>query len=250
MIGFIACLLHCSHCFDTKSNINKIIYKVMKKLIFIFIVASVFSNFFLSKEVVAQTCGIDSIYIIPENPTEFDSLQIICIATFYSGPVYIYSMDISVEDNTIKMFMKYFQSGFTVITTVVDTLEIGTYVSGDYKLVYDVESYFFNDYVVDPILMATCKDSLVFSVQGENFISEDENKSISIYPNPFKNIVFISTNNVGYVEIFDVFGRTVYYSEINIGINEISTSYFLKGIYFIKIHQKDNSINSFKIIKL
>ncbi len=105
--------------------------------------------------------------------------------------------------------------------------------------------YFQNDELVykNPVYSECYYDNLT-SVQ--TVVIDD----CYIYPNPFKNIVFISTNNVGYVEIFDVLGKTVYYSEINIGINEISTSYFLKGIYFIKIHQKDNSINSFKIIKL
>jgi hypothetical protein len=81
------------------------------------------------------------------------------------------------------------------------------------------------------------------------FDSPPKEESSIIYPNPFNDRLFTFTNDGGAVEIIDASGKTVYYLELTKGINEISTTHFLKGIYFIKIQDKDNSIRIFKIIK-
>jgi hypothetical protein len=70
-----------------------------------------------------------------------------------------------------------------------------------------------------------------------------------VYPNPFNDKVSVYASQEGDIEIVDIFGKVVYYSELPNGINEISTDHFPKGIYLVKIQQKDNSIQVFKIIK-
>ena len=71
---------------------------------------------------------------------------------------------------------------------------------------------------------------------------------IKIYPNPFSYNIFVLSNNGGDIEIIDISGKVVYNSVLSNGINEISTTQFLKGFYFVKI-QNINSIQIFKIIK-
>ena len=78
-------------------------------------------------------------------------------------------------------------------------------------------------------------------------ILKDENTKI--YPNPFNDNVFVFTNDGKDIEIIDVSGKVVYYSELSNGINKISASHFLKGIYLVKIQNKDNRIQIFKIVK-
>jgi hypothetical protein len=78
-------------------------------------------------------------------------------------------------------------------------------------------------------------------------ILQDEN--ITIYPNPFNDNVFVSTDNGGNIEIIDVSGKVVCYSKLSKGINEISVNHLLQGIYLVKIWNKDNSIQIFKIVK-
>ena len=75
----------------------------------------------------------------------------------------------------------------------------------------------------------------------------DEN--VKIYPNPFNDNVFVFTKDERNIEIIDISGKVVYSSELLNGMNEISTTHFLKGIYLVKIQNKDNSIQTFKIIK-
>jgi len=77
-----------------------------------------------------------------------------------------------------------------------------------------------------------------------------QDKNLTIYPNPFNETVFVSANNGGNIEIRDVSGTIIHYSEVLIGKNEISTSHFRKGIYMVKIQNKDNSVQNFKIVKL
>jgi hypothetical protein len=73
---------------------------------------------------------------------------------------------------------------------------------------------------------------------------------ITIFPNPFNENIFISADNEGYIDIMDITGKIIYKSKLSNGINEISTSHFLKGIYLVKIQNKDNSIRTFKIVKI
>jgi len=70
-----------------------------------------------------------------------------------------------------------------------------------------------------------------------------------IYLNPFNDHVFVVIKDEGKIEFIDALGKVVYHSELSSGTNEISTNHFPKGIYFVKIRNKDNSIQTFKIVK-
>ena len=76
-----------------------------------------------------------------------------------------------------------------------------------------------------------------------------KNENVIIFPNPFGNNIFVSSYNGENIEIIDIAGKIVYSSELSTSTNEISTSHFLKGVYLIKIRNKDNSIQIFKILK-
>ena len=81
-------------------------------------------------------------------------------------------------------------------------------------------------------------------------IDVSKNENIKIYPNPFDNNVFVSVKNGGNIEIIDISGKIVYCSELSNGTNEISANHFPKGVYLVKIQNKDNSIQTFKIVKI
>jgi hypothetical protein len=80
-------------------------------------------------------------------------------------------------------------------------------------------------------------------------ISTPEDESIKIYPNPFSDNICVFSHNGGYLEIIDISGKVVYYSKLSNGANKISAGHLLKGIYLVKIQNKDNSIQAFKIVK-
>ena len=81
-----------------------------------------------------------------------------------------------------------------------------------------------------------------------NTLKDEEN--VKIYPNPFSNNIFVSTNNGGNVTIIDISGKIIHYSELSNGVNKISTNHFSKGTYFVKVQNKNNSSQIFKTVKL
>jgi hypothetical protein len=86
-----------------------------------------------------------------------------------------------------------------------------------------------------------------YSVATSIDTPKDENSII--YPNPFNDHIFVFANNGGYLEIIDVSGNVVYYSGLSNGINRIPATHFLKGVYFIRIQDKDSGIQTFKTVK-
>jgi len=77
-----------------------------------------------------------------------------------------------------------------------------------------------------------------------------DKEDIRVFPNPFNENIFVLTNNEGYIKIMDITSKIIYSSKLSNGINELSTSHFLKGTYLIKIQNKDNGIQTFKIVKI
>lgn len=77
---------------------------------------------------------------------------------------------------------------------------------------------------------------------SENNIHEE---NISIYPNPVQNKLQTNFKNVVKYEIMDVSGKKII--EIN-STKEINTENLAPGIYFLRVHQKEN-VRNFKFIK-
>ena len=86
-----------------------------------------------------------------------------------------------------------------------------------------------------------------------------QNYHISVYPNPFREAVFVSFNNpnnqICQIELTDLIGRT--YSQpgtgtrLENGVQTIDTRNLAAGIYFIHVsNEKKETIAKFKIIRL
>jgi GH43 family beta-xylosidase len=82
-------------------------------------------------------------------------------------------------------------------------------------------------------------------------INEKNSDQVSIYPNPAKDFITItSTETISYVIITDVLGRIFYKSdEVFIGSKTISTNGLPENIYFIMIKEGDNLIVKKILIK-
>jgi len=83
-------------------------------------------------------------------------------------------------------------------------------------------------------------------------INEVKNTNLNIYPNPTKNELFIKTDlQIKKVEISDLTGHNVKIlnaTSVQNGIQTISVSSLLKGIYLVKVYT-DNSVVISKIVK-
>lgn len=72
------------------------------------------------------------------------------------------------------------------------------------------------------------------------------NEMISVFPNPFNNIIKINSSEVvNKIELYSVDGKLVYYS---INENDINTSQLSSGVYFIHVSTEDNKFVN-KLIK-
>lgn len=75
----------------------------------------------------------------------------------------------------------------------------------------------------------------------------DSQKSVSLYPNPVKNTLYISSKSkIVEAQIFDMQGKSIktIYNQSSISFNELP-----KGVYIVKMKDSDANITSQKVIK-
>lgn len=88
------------------------------------------------------------------------------------------------------------------------------------------------------------------SLTGLVGINETNNLKVSVYPNPFCEVLHLSLSNNTQTEIilYDIYGRIVHQEEFTNALT-INTKKFENGNYMYKIRQDDNIIKTGKIIK-
>lgn len=100
-----------------------------------------------------------------------------------------------------------------------------------------------NDSVLFPSSVISCASYNV----GVGEINEPESY-VSIFPNPTNGKFQIKTEaEINSIEVLDVFGRRILYSESN--QTEINISNFINGIYFVRMIDSDENRITKKIIK-
>jgi hypothetical protein len=81
--------------------------------------------------------------------------------------------------------------------------------------------------------------------------TEEKNHHVEVFPNPFKDSFFLSTNNHSSIfsyRVFSVTGKEVLSGIKPEGISRISLEGFAKGIYILKVFS-DKEAHNFKLIK-
>jgi hypothetical protein len=92
--------------------------------------------------------------------------------------------------------------------------------------------------IVGPYNLADVGQTIGFDAL--NSLSVNENikfeKKIKIYPIPSSDELFISTNidKIGLLKIFDIFGKLIYKTTVELNKTSIDISAFSNGVYILK----------------
>jgi len=95
----------------------------------------------------------------------------------------------------------------------------------------------------------TDRFTLLFEKNTSN-INLNNNNSVTIYPNPVKNFLYIESKNNSFanVKIISVSGKICFSSKIENKKAQINMSEFSNGIYFVKLTLNDGSILNKRVI--
>jgi hypothetical protein len=94
-------------------------------------------------------------------------------------------------------------------------------------------------------------ESHAFNVTDALSISDQGFNQTSIYPNPFNDVIHISSaKKVVRTHIVDILGKSVLNIEDTFnGISKINVSKFSNGLYFVILESDSNEIKTIKLIK-
>ncbi len=214
----------------------------MKRIIYTLLIA--LSVMFSSQYVFSQDGSIiDSLNIIPTNPTDNDNIQLICSTTFTSGECELQQHSVNVQDdNKIIVTLNYSVGECTTICNSVDTLNIGTLNAGDYELIVSLTIN-----IMDAIFDT---DTINFTVTKASNVSETAlDNDIWIYPNPCSNDIQIKTaKHFTRLEIYSAIGTKIRQMEFNPN-GKINVSDLTNGLYFIVLTEKNGTKHTRKILK-
>ena len=222
---------------------------IQKSLLFLFLLF-----FYLSSNLYA----IDSLKLLPVNPTNEDIVYVVCYTTVPSCWVAVEPYKVTIYGEEIKVEATYYLSGNICDNFRIckDTIKLGRLGEGSYKLkansnvlggFKDYNSASGNEigFYVRPIL------------NGFNMV--DNEPQLSVYPNPCHEFVMIDYLNVTNrqnvtIQIIDICGQTVYnkvYEEdhpqdIKLKVDLIEIP---RGIYFVKANYSNKEITQKIIVK-
>jgi len=93
---------------------------------------------------------------------------------------------------------------------------------------------------------------MTFIVETPDFVGllETPDMTISIYPNPIVNIVYISTNKtINAVNIYNITGKTVLKNKVNSSYMQLNTSELESGIYLLEVIDEYGNKQTRRLVK-
>ena len=185
---------------------------------------------------------IDSLKIIPSNPTTNDSIKIIGFTVFPVGDCFLKNYYLNINDKKIVINATHFEGGWTVMCNSIDTITIGKLDTGAYTLYYELS--------VDTNLAIFDTDTLFFVVQNpaDVFDLSYETSQIKVYPNPANKNIRIEIAKgivVKTIKLHDLNGKLI---KTFLSTNTLlNISGIAKGQYMLSI-ETNNKIIREKII--
>ena len=198
----------------------------------------------MTKTIVAQIPAIDSLKIIPLNPTINDEIKIICYATFPAGDCDLTNHFDNFQGNNINVNLNYTVGENTAICHSIDTLTIGTLNAGNYELTANL--------TIGLLQAIFDTDTIEFYVTNPLIISEIENHLlIDLYPNPFNGQINLQCKcKIETIDIYSTLGQKIIaLNKISGETEKLDLSNLQKGVYYVIITDNQQRRYAKKIIK-
>jgi len=183
----------------------------------------------------AYTSSIDSLKIIPNNPTSQDEVMIICKYVLPQSSCKLDSFTFSISNNEINIDADHSMgSAMFPCYNSSDTISLGNLAIGNYTLRYILFAY------SGSVFYDSDTANINFTVTENSGIDDKKgvHQNISIYPNPVQTELFIDAIPIGSeYRIINSVG-----AEVKKGAyegNSIPVSDFGQGIYFIQIQTSE-----------
>lgn len=196
----------------------------------------------LTNQVDAQLAAIDSLKLIPANPTTNDALKVVCYTTFPYGGCGINSTHAELQGNSIFLSIDYSMGVLTYICHSVDTIPIDNPGAGTFQLTTTITT---NEQDV-------IEDSHFLTFQIDPFlgINEPTPANFQAYPNPFDNeLKFKTSFPVAKMELYSMTGQQVYFKETLFESPLVDLSHLEKGVYLVTLTDPNGNSLTQRVIK-
>lgn len=197
---------------------------------------------FLSSQAFAQLPSIDSMKLIPANPTSNDLLKVVCFTTFPSGSCSLNQIHAEQQGNNILLMLDYNVGMATYICQSVDTIEIDNPGAGNFELITTLTRNG-QDIIEDDY-------HLLFTIDPYLVTPEFASNYFRIYPNPVGNeLKFNSNLKAEKLEIHAVSGQMIHSTEVLSGTFSVDISALEEGVYFVTLTDSQGNKAVQQIIK-
>lgn len=179
-----------------------------------------------------ETKIFESIKVFPANPSTDDDIKLIIHTIQPSSPCFFDSVDFSMEKNIIDLTLFYRSYICPSDFVRIDTLNIGKFPLGKYELNANL-------FTSRNRNRSTLTDdmSISFKVEHYGLSSNDALNDISVYPNPFKDVLHLKnpSEEIHEITISNSIGQIVLKTKIESEIESLDLSDLQKGIYLLNV---------------
>jgi len=196
---------------------------------------------------IAINNSIDSIAILPPNPTTTDTVKVISYTSFGYTPCSLANPSFNIVDTNITVYTSYTTGIAPTLCTSIDTLTIGKLNVGNYELTF---------HLADTAPPTTYDiDTIIFTVQQPSGLQPTEysEQEIKVYPNPTTSEINIElkthSTDRHEIDIYSLLGQKINTVKTDKNNVLIDISDLTEGVYFIFITDGYDKRWTKKIIK-
>ena len=200
----------------------------------------------LTTTIYGQGGYIDSLKLIPTNPTANDEVFIVCYASFPSSNCELFFTTDTINGNNIDLTLYYNVGAAQTPCESIDTISLGILSEGQYQLTCDLMNPGAQE-IFDT-------DTLNFVIAQTSGVVENTGSwLVSVSPNPSSEYVDVffegNSNKILELQIFNSLYQKVWVETIESGVkNQVYISDLNNGLYFLNVTDGIQNVTT-RIIK-